>query len=362
VSWAPFDSRRTVVRGSTGVFYDRVPLRAVANALLSAGNTADAGQLRQIAVTLSPGQAGAPVFPAVLSAPQPSVTLPNLTTMDRDLRSAYSRQATIEIEQQLGTVGTISIGYEYLGGAGLLASINQNVPTCVAAGANNGCRPAADYGNNAQYSAVGHSQYHGLHLSFVERPSRWGHVRVSYTLSRAMNDVGEFFFSGPIDPANIGRDWGRSDDDQRHRLVVSGTLLLPGAWELGGQLQAYSALPLNVTSGVTTIQGTAARPLATGAVAGPIDVRTATFIPRNSGVGPDFFTLNVRISRTFVVARRLRLAALVEAFNLTNRANAVTMNGNFGPGTYPEAPSPAFRQVTAVGEPRAVQLGARLSF
>ena len=62
-AWSPFDSRRTVVRGSAGLFYDRVPLRALANALLSAGNTTDLANLRQIGVSLSPTQAGAPVFP-----------------------------------------------------------------------------------------------------------------------------------------------------------------------------------------------------------------------------------------------------------------------------------------------------------
>ncbi len=43
-------------------------------------------------------------------------------------------------------------------------------------------------------------------------------------------------------------------------------------------LQAYSALPFNITSGVTTIQGTAGRPIVDG-----------EFIPRNAGVGSDFF-------------------------------------------------------------------------
>ena len=52
------------VRGGAGLYFDRVPLRAVANALLSAGNTTDLTQLRQINVSLSPAQAGAPVFPA----------------------------------------------------------------------------------------------------------------------------------------------------------------------------------------------------------------------------------------------------------------------------------------------------------
>src|SRR3989442_2479584 len=66
-AWSPIDSRRTIVRGSTGLFFDRVPLRALANALLSAGNTSDLANLRQTIVSLSPTQAGAPVFTNILS-------------------------------------------------------------------------------------------------------------------------------------------------------------------------------------------------------------------------------------------------------------------------------------------------------
>ena len=132
VAWSPFDSRRTLIRGSAGLFFDRVPLRALANALLSAGNTTDLGNLRQIGVSLSPTQAGAPSFPNVLPDVVPSVTLVNLTTMDRNLQNAYSRQASVEVEQQLGARATIGVGYQYLRGLNLLMSINQNVPTCVA--------------------------------------------------------------------------------------------------------------------------------------------------------------------------------------------------------------------------------------
>jgi Carboxypeptidase regulatory-like domain/TonB dependent receptor len=350
-AWTPTESRRMVVRGSTGLFFDRVPLRALANALLSAGNTTDLDQLRQTNVSLSPTQSGAPVFPQVLTAAVPSVTLVNLTTMDRSLENAYSRQASIEVERQVVKQGTVSVGYQYVRGLNLIMSVNQNVPTCVAVGGNNGCRPNSEYANNSQYSSVAESNYHGVHLAFVRHPAAWGHYRVSYTYSKSMNNVGEFFFSSPIDPTDLSKDWGRSDDDQRHRLVVSGAVSLPFQIQLSSALQAYSSLPFNVTSGLTTIQGTTGRPVVDGA-----------FIERNTGVGDDFFSLSMRLSKSFRVAGTLDVETVAEAFNLTNRRNDVARNTNFGPGPYPGSPLPDFGQVTAVGDPRAVQFGLRLRF
>lgn len=362
-AWAPARWEGTVIRGSAGIFFDRIPLRALANALLSAGNTTDLSQLRQIGISLSPTQAGATVFPDVLSAAVPSVTLVNLTTMDRNIQNAYSRQAGLELERQLGRTATYSIGYHYLKGENLIISINQNVPTCLAVGTNNGCRPNPNYANNSQYSSAAESEYHGLHLSFVQRPRRWGHYRVSYSLSKAMNNVGEFFFSSPIDPTDLSKDWGRSDDDQRHRLVVSGSVNTPmevaqTPWEMlthGFQLstmaQWYSALPFNVTSGVTTIQGTTGRPNVNG-----------SFIDRNAGIGSDFFSLGLRASRSFRLGPSLRAEGIAEVFNLTNRRNNISRNGNFGTGAYPTNPVGTFNQITGVADPRTLQLAVRLSF
>jgi len=362
-AWSPLDSRRTVMRGSAGLFFDRLPLRALANALLSAGNTSDLGNLRQTSVSLSPTQLGAPVFPNILGGAVSTTTLFNLTTMDRDMQNAYSRQASVEVEQQVGERSTVSVGYQYVRGLSLIMSVNQNVPTCVAAGTNNGCRPNPNYANNSRYSSVADSNYHGLHVSFVQRPAAWGNYRVSYSLSKSMDNVGENFFSSSIDPTDFSKDWGRSDDDQRHRLVLYGSVnssMAPArtAWErishgfqLSSMLQAYSALPLNVTSGVTSVQGTAGRPIVDGA-----------FIGRNIGDGPDFFSVSLRLNRAFAVGRAVRVDGLVEVFNLTNRMNALTLNANFGAGVYPTSPSPAFGQVTAVGDPRSVQVGVRLRF
>jgi hypothetical protein len=374
--WAPTASQDLVVRGGAGIFFDRVPLRAVANALLSAGNTTDVTQLRQPQVSgILPAQAGAPVFPEILPDRLPSTARVSITTMDQELQNAYSTQANLEVERALGGSRTLTVGYQYFRGRNLLMSINQNVPTCVAAGTNNGCRPVSAYTNNSQYQGAGESNYHGLHVTYLQRPRNWSSVRVTYTLSKSMNDLGEAFFSVPTDPTDVMKDWGRSDNDQRHRLVVSGSVYSPTtaattAWErlshgfqASTMLQYYSSLPFNIVSGVNSLQGTAGRPFADGSVSSAnFDVRAAELVPRNAGKGSDFFTVSLRVSRSFRLPGGSEVQGLVEAFNLTNRTNAITRNTTFGPGSFPSSPVSSFDTVTAVGDPRTLQFGVRMSF
>jgi hypothetical protein len=364
LAWTPSASHKTVFRGSYGLFYDRVPLRPLANALLSANNTTNPADLSQISVSLSPGQAGAPAFPNILS----SLTLPpgvlfNFTTMDPHMRNAYSEQGSFEIERQLSAHSTLSVGYQHVRGLHLIISVNENVPTCTAAGTNNGCRPNPNYGNDSQYSSLADSHYDALHISYVERPSSWSSFRVSYTYSKALDDVSEFFFSAPINNYNIWQDYGRSDDDQRDRLVFDAALhsSLSGAhtaWErlshgfqLSTLFQYYSPLPFNITTGANTIQGTSARPTING-----------VFINRNAGTGFDSLNLGARLSRSFRISERFRLEALAEGFNLTNHLNGVTLNGVFGAGTYPASPSPTYKQITAVNDSRSLQFALKVRF
>jgi hypothetical protein len=128
-------------------------------------------------------------------------------------------------------------------------------------------------------------------------------------------------------------------------------------------MQYYSALPFNVVSGINSLQGTAGRPLADGSVSTPnFDVRQVEFIRRNAGTGSDFFTLSLRVSRSFPLRGDSRLEGLIEAFNLTDRVNPITHNSTFGPGSYPSNALPSFNTVTAVGDPRSIQFGVRLMF
>ncbi len=149
--------------------------------------------------------------------------------------------------------------------------------------------------------------------------------------------MGEFFFSSPLNNFNIWQDYARSDDDQRHRLVFDGTAEARG-FRFTTFLQYYSALPFNITTGSNTIQGTAAR---------------AT-LSRNAGTGFDLFNVNARLSRTFPLTDRLSLEAIAEAFNVLNHVNGVSLNG--------VSTSPSFRQMTAAGDPRTLQVALRVHF
>jgi Carboxypeptidase regulatory-like domain len=363
-AWTPFASRRTVVRGSYGLFYDRIPLRPLANALLSAANTTVVGNLQQLSISLSPTQAGAPVFPNILGALTiPAGVLFNFSTMDPHMKNAYSEQGSLQIEQQISNTATVSVGYQHVRGLHLIISVNQNVPTCAAVGTNDGCRPNLTYGNDSQYSSLADSHYDAVDVAFIQRPVKWGSYRVSYTYSKALDNVSEFFFSAPLNNYNIWQDYGRSDDDQRSRLAFEGTIhssreKASTAWERvshGFQfttgLTAYSPLPFNITTGANTIQGTGARPTINGA-----------FINRNAGESYSTINMNLRLSRSFAMGEKIRLQALAELFNALNHTNVVSLNGVFGTGAYPASPLPTFRQITAVNDPRTAQFGLRLSF
>jgi hypothetical protein len=371
--WSPYPDQKTIIRASAGLFFDRVPLRALANALLSSDNTTNLGTVQQQSVSLAFGQTGAPIFPNVL-ANVPSNVLISLTTMNRNLQNAYAEQFSLEVEHQFGNSTKFSLNYQHVRGLHLLMSINQNVPGCSSTvDPVNLCRPNPAYQNNGEYSAAADSQYDGLTVSLLQQPVKWGSVRVSYTWSKAMDDVGEFFFSSPINNYDPHQDWGRSDDDQRQRVVVAGYVNSPtgppnSPWEhithgfqLGGTLQYYTALPFNVVSGVNTIQQTPGRPCY-GMAGNSPNCTLSNVIDRNTGTGFDYFGSNARLSRIFALSERVKLQGIAEVFNLLNRANYLIPNTTFGTGIYPLNPRNTFGQATAVAAPREIQFALQLSF
>lgn len=352
IVYAPGD-RKTVIRTSFGLYYDRIPLRATSNALQRDGS-------KFIVAQLSPTQPGAPVFPNVLAV-QPSTlaTKPNITRIDPEIESSYSQQANLQVERELPGNTVASVGYLYLRARHLILSRNVNVPRFPAsAGIPNLGRPDPNWGNISRFESSGNSSYDGLVISVNQRATHWSSLRVSYTFSKTIDDAGNFFFSSPQDNFNVRDDRGLSDNDQRHRLVISGSLEVPDhkkpkglqrvlcGFQLGYIFTYASALPFNVLLGSDRNLDTNNndRPLGVG---------------RNTGRGFDYASLDLRLSRRFRLTERVELQLLAEGFNVLNRSNFGVPNNTYGSGVTPVA---TFGQPTQAFDPRQFQLGMRLNF
>ncbi len=349
IAYSP-GNRKTVVRASFGLYYDRIPLRATSNALQR-----DGSKYRVAAISF--GQASAPVFPDVLPA-FPAAQLIGTTTIDTRIQNGSSTQASFEIEHAFNAATTLSVGYLHVRGEHLILSRNINAPTLSASGAAalgiaNLGRPDPRYANVSRYESSGDSYYNGLLLSFQHRAARNLRFRLSYNYSRAIDDTGNFFFSAPQNNSNLRDDRGPSDNDQRHRLTVAATFDSPrtrgvlGGWQLAPLFTYTSPLPFNVQLNYDRNNDTNLndRPFGVG---------------RNTGVGFGFTSLDMRLSRAFRITDRLRLQTLLESFNTLNHSNFYLPNNVIGSGV--GAPLASFGQPAAAYDPRQLQIGLRLSF
>ena len=121
---------------------------------------------------------------------------------------AYGVQANLQIDRELTAHTSISAGYLHNRGVHIIMQRNLNVPTQSAAQdpVNLG-RPNPDYGNITQYSGQGDGYYNGLTVSLQHR-ARWISGRISYTLSKAIDNTGNAFFSSPQNNFNLRDDRG----------------------------------------------------------------------------------------------------------------------------------------------------------
>jgi hypothetical protein len=349
-AYAP--DEKTVLRGSFGLYYDRIPTRATSNALQRDGT-------KYIVIQLAPNSPGAPVFPGVLAA-APSVLLakPNITRIDPDIENSYTEQGNLQLERELPFGTSFSVGYMFVRGLGLILSRNVNVPTCAVAANSNLCRPDPNFGNIGRFESSGRSNYHGMVVSFNKRQGAWADMRVSYTFSKSLDNSGNFFFSTPQNNFDLNDEWGLSDNDQRHRLTVNGSFYTPktdagsfikqfyGNFQFSYIFTYASRLPFNIVTGNDRNGDTNNndRPVNAG---------------RNTGRGFDYSSLDLRLSRKFMFSEKISLELLAEAFNIFNRANYSVPNNTFGTGALPLA---AFGRPTAAFDPRQIQLGFRFNF
>ena len=166
-----------------------------------------------------------------------------------------------------------------------------------------------------------------------------------YTLSRAYNDTSGI----TVFPANnydLSGEWARADFDRLQRFEFLGTFNPGNLVNLGIALSAYSGAPYTLTTGRDDFH--------TGiANARPAGVR------RNRLQGPGYLDLDLRWSHDFLLRKAKKdksptVTVGVDAFNILNRVNDVSLVGNLS--------SPFFGRAVAAQPPRRLQLSFRFKF
>ena len=219
------------------------------------------------------------------------------------------------------------------------------------------------------------SVYDGFLLSVNKRLSHNFAYGISYTLAKSIDDgPNPSFVLVPQDSQNFRAERALSSDDVRQRLVLNGTVSTPNSWGAVGRDFLFAV--------ITTIQS----PLRFTKFAG-FDANGDIFDnndrvgiePRNTFVGDNFRSVDVRVSRKFAFRERRSLEFIAEAFNLSNTLNVRYFNtvygasdfcplnaaafGCAGPTSNLEgSPNALYGTPRAVNNPRQIQLALKFNF
>lgn len=228
-----------------------------------------------------------------------------------------------------------------------------------------------------QYTSFGETWYRGATVSLAQRFAGQHDWAISYTLSKAEDNSTDYQSAFLPQDTGTGRDprdpfglplgfdpdaeRGPSVQDQRHRLVVNGSYLLPSRVQLFSIATIASGRPYTVLAGADLNgdgNGGAFPPDRARRV--PRDA--ASSLRRNTHTLPMLATVDVRVTRRFPLRGRVSIEGIVEVFNLLNRANFVEINNIFGVGAFPTEPLPTFGRFERAGPPLQAQLAAKVSF
>jgi Carboxypeptidase regulatory-like domain/TonB dependent receptor len=300
------NAAKTVLRAGYGVFYDRFPEGQVLNADRFDGVTQ---QQFIVAATSDTPIDFFPTVPPVDQLPQ-SQTTPTIYQINSRLRAPYILQSAVSVERQLTRIANVTVSYLNSRGVHQFLSLNANAPL-PGTPFSTGPRPDPTAGNIYQYVSGGIFKQSQFIANFNVRAGAKLSLFGYYSLNYANSDTPGI--SGfPSDQYNVAADYGSASFDVRHRVFFGGTVGLPYGFRLSPFMIFNSGSPYNVTVGqdlngdslfndrpafAAGVSGTCLSPTAACHYAVP--GQTYTPIPINYLVGPDHFTLNLRLAKTF---------------------------------------------------------------
>ncbi|MGH9496811.1 MAG: TonB-dependent receptor domain-containing protein [Candidatus Sulfotelmatobacter sp.] len=260
-------------------------------------------------------------------------------------------------------------------------SLTCPFPPCV----NPLTRPIPQLGAIDEFQSAASSYYNGATLSINRRVARGTYLRLSYTYARALDDGQDALVAGQ--PATVQNSYNPSSErgpsvtDQRDR-VVAAISAEPHPFHRNHEIAGSFFNDWKISSVVNYGSG---RPF-NAAVAGDpnqdgndLNDRLPGY-SRNGFTGPDYATVDMRLTRTLRFGERYKFNLMAESFNLFNRDNqrmAITSNGLIANAstfvqnyvTANVAPYPGYYQLpsnflkpNAAYAPRQVQLAAKFIF
>jgi len=296
IAYAPGQSRNTVIRAGFGLFYNDLAQNGWVTAFQAVNEPPGPCVKASDAGCLGGGGAGALIDPAY--------------------KTPYALHASAGIQHAFNPHWTIGADWTHENGVhGYRRYIYQAGYTLFAPAANE----QQFVPDITVFRTDNRSRYDGLSVHLQANVSRFSLV-VNYTLSSAETwgcVLGELFdyVNGVCNPlhAFAKGDYGPSGENVTHRLVLAGTVHIPGGLELSVLSQAESARPFTLTTPVDvngfgdTLDD---RAVVNGVQTGMDQFR-----------GTPYTQTDVRLSRPFRFHERWRVTPFIEIFNLFNRNN-----------------------------------------
>jgi Carboxypeptidase regulatory-like domain/TonB dependent receptor len=301
---------KTVLRAGFGLFYDRFTQDLVLNADRRNGVTQQG-----YAVSCPQSQPCAlidffPTVPAVSTLPPQTTS--SIYQIAPELHSPYILQSAFTLERQVTKIANVTISYLNSRGVHQFLSIDTNAPTPGTPNSS-GPRPNPAAGDIYQYSSDGVFRQNQLIANFNIRAGAKLSLFGNYSLNYANSDASGAS-SFPSNQYDLSADYGRASFDTRHRVFIAGTIGLPHGFRLSPFMIFNSGSPYNVTvgkdlSGDLLFNDRPAFganppglcPFATAAACLHYVIPPSAYtpIPINYLTGPNHFTLNLRLAKSF---------------------------------------------------------------
>ena len=358
-AWDPFGKGETVIRGGFGTFYAPVGLQV----LLSAKLQNPTGQFIVLpSRTLQDGAQAPPSLwaygvslgklPFVALAeedvrsfgitPAPNQTNRRFTDAAEDYNNPYTVQASLAFSQKLRHDLEVEIALLMYHGVHLPIALEANYRESGQFVTVPGMPGSDLFGPRLEridpsiaqkilHSSEGNSMYYGTTTSLLKRFGEGFQFRASYTYSKAIDDVVDF--SGgttPYLPTRRYVERSLSAYDLRHSLIVSGSFESPLKAGPEHNLVARALADITLSPIITLRDGFPFNLYIGRDVNGDLNTTDRPFYaPRNAGVGENFYSVDLRLSKRFHLRQNSEGPAvefIVEATNLLNHANFLRVN------------------------------------